>query len=214
MPSIRLALLALLLPCAAAAHPHVFIDAALTLRYDAQGRLTAIEESWAYDELYSLLMLSEIGTPGPGGFAADQLSRLQRQDAAWDPVAGGVLAVTAAGGSVPTLPPRPIAMGLEGDRIVSRRLHSLAAPVAGAVPVTIRVFDPTYYVAFSMPSQVVIQGRAGCTAALQGTEAPGDTGTGALRAALAREMRRTAPGDVQIDFGAFSDDSIRVRCAG
>ena len=212
MSLIRAALLALLLPAAAAAHPHVFIDAALTLRYDAQGRLAAIEERWTYDALYSLLMLSEAGEPGPRGFSAAQLARLRAADAAWDPVAGGVLAVTGPGGAIPMRAARPVGTALEGDRIVSRRLHSLAAPLEGGIPVTVRVFDPTYYVAFSLPAAVTIEGRAGCSAALQGP-APADP-EDALRDALAREMGRAGPGDVAIDFGAFGPDSIRIRCAG
>lgn len=203
-----------LLPSAAAAHPHVFVDVSLTLRYDAGGRLSSIDEIWAYDELYSLLILSEVGNPGQGGFDADQMRALDRLDSNWDPRNGGRLTLDSSAGPVAVAAPRHLSTALEGNRMVTRRRHALAVPVAGDLPVSLRVYDPTYYVAFSMPSQVVIQGRAGCRAALQtgNPQVQGDAYASALRDALARELGRT-DSQVQVDIGALGADSIRVTCA-
>lgn len=45
---------------AAQAHPHIFVDAGVTLILDA-GRVTAVEVTWLYDELYTLILLEEYG---------------------------------------------------------------------------------------------------------------------------------------------------------
>lgn len=206
------AVICAVLPCAALAHPHVFVDVSLTLRYDAQGRLAGIDEVWAYDELYSLLMLTEAGVEGtvdPG-----QMAALRGLDANWDPLNGGRLTVEPPDGPAVLAQPRHLSTQWQGNRMVTRRRHALSPPVAGDGPVFVRVYDPTYYVNFAMPSQVVIQGRAGCQASLQSGQTRGqdDAYAAALRAALAQELDRAGPDDVQVDIGAVGADSIAVNC--
>ncbi|TJZ91417.1 DUF1007 family protein [Paracoccus gahaiensis] len=207
-------LIGALLPAAALAHPHVFIDVSLTLRYDAQGRLSAVDEAWAYDELYSLLMLSETGAGDSLGLP--QLQAWDALDANWDPLNGGRLELQTAGGRIASDPPRPLSTRLEGNRMVSRRSHTLPGPIAGEVPTAIRIYDPTFYVAFSLPSQVVIQGRADCQVTRQSgnVQAQTDAYASALRDALARELGRTSSDDVQVQIGAVGAASLEVRCGG
>lgn len=203
-----------MLPCAALAHPHVFVDASITLRYDAEGQLASVEEVWAYDEFYSLVMLSEVGEPGAGGFDPGQMANLQGLDTNWDPLNGGTLAIESPRGLVPTTSPRHISTRVEGNSIVTRRSHTIVAPISGEIPVSIRVYDPTYYVSFTMPSQVLIQGRTGCGATLQSgnVRTQNDAYATALRDALARELGRAGPDDVQVDIGAVGADSIAISC--
>lgn len=51
-----------LMPAAAAAHPHVWIDAGATLRLTSDGRVAAVEVVWTFDDLYSEATV--IDTPG------------------------------------------------------------------------------------------------------------------------------------------------------
>jgi ABC-type uncharacterized transport system substrate-binding protein len=203
-----------LIPTGALAHPHVFVDVALTLRYDPQGRLTTVDEVWTYDELYSLLILTEIGGQGSGNFGPAQLAALRRIDSNFDPLNGGQMALEVAGAAVATAPPRYLSTGLNGDRVVTHRSHTLKQPVSGENQVSIRVYDPSYYVDFSMPSQVVIQGRAGCRASLQsgGGVAQEDAYASALRDVLAQELGRTGSKDIKVDIGPIGTDFIAVKC--
>ncbi|NBX43183.1 MAG: DUF1007 family protein, partial [Rhodobacteraceae bacterium] len=41
------------------AHPHIFVDAGLRLRHDPTGALVAVEVTWRYDALYSLLLVGD-----------------------------------------------------------------------------------------------------------------------------------------------------------
>lgn len=203
-----------LCPTVAAAHPHVFVDVSLTVRYDAQGRLSAVDEVWSYNDLYSLLIISEVGGVGQGGFRADQMRIMEQLDPNWDPRNGGKLTMDTASGSIDVRPARYVSTMLEGSNLVTRRTHNLAEPVAGDVPVLVHIYDPTYYVAFSMPSQVTIQGRAECSAVLVSgnRQAQGDAYETALQSALSRELGRAGT-QVQVDIGAIGADSIQVLCA-
>lgn len=203
-----------LMPTEALAHPHVFVDVSLTLRYDTQGRLTTVDEVWTYDELYSLLILTEVGGQETDSFNPSQLVRLRRIDTNFDPLNGGLMAIESAGTSIATGQPFYLSTELKGDRVVSRRRHTLAPPVDGEQQVSIRVYDPTYYVDFSMPSEVTIQGRAGCRVSLQsGNAAAQDNAyASALRDMLKQELGRTGTEDVKIDIGPIGTDFIAVRC--
>ena len=49
--------LAVALPAAAHAHPHVFADTSYVLGFDADGRLASIRTTCRYDELFTLLLI-------------------------------------------------------------------------------------------------------------------------------------------------------------
>ena len=50
-----------LVPCAATAHPHIFVDTALKVLVTDDGQLESIEVTWVYDEFYSLLIFEDLG---------------------------------------------------------------------------------------------------------------------------------------------------------
>ncbi|HET6469435.1 MAG TPA: DUF1007 family protein [Geminicoccaceae bacterium] len=71
-PFLLAALLAsVLLPGAAAAHPHIWIDAKPTLRLEGN-LLQAIGMRWEFDELFSDFLLSEFDRDGDGAFDAEE----------------------------------------------------------------------------------------------------------------------------------------------
>lgn len=49
----------------AVAHPHVFVDASIVVRFDDVG-FAGIRNHWVYDELYSVAMMSSGDTDGDG----------------------------------------------------------------------------------------------------------------------------------------------------
>lgn len=57
----------LLLMSISMAHPHLFIEGSLTLRFDEAG-LTAIEEHWTFDEMFSASMIEEFDINKDGRF--------------------------------------------------------------------------------------------------------------------------------------------------
>ena len=71
------ALLALLLilPLPAAAHPHVWIDATLAFVSEG-GKITALDITWVFDDLYSQLVLEDFDQDGDGTMSQKELDAL------------------------------------------------------------------------------------------------------------------------------------------
>lgn len=209
------------MPSAAAAHPHVFIDAGLALNYDAQGQLASVEVEWAYDAFYSMLILEDKGiTPGRDGLSPEQLSALHGFDSDWEPGFEGSLYLAVEGRRVALAPPQDFTAALEGGRLVSRHVRPLAQPLPGEAPLLVEVYDPEFYVDFSMPAAPAIRGRDDCQADFRPGDsyAAADAYAAALRDALRRELGALADEGneemVQVDIGSVGADEVRVSCAG
>ena len=205
----------MLLPVAAAAHPHVYMDAALVLRYDPQGRLEAVEVEWAYDELYTLLILEDRGfdPDGDGALTDAELDALQGFDGEWEPGFDGRLYLTRQGLRVGMQEPRDFTAEYRGRRLISRHLHPLERPAEAGAPLHIQIYDPEFYVDFSLAHAPRVDGRQDCRVTL----IPGDPGAAAaaymraIEAALAQEPAHDAEMLV-VDIGAAGADAALVEC--
>src|SRR6056297_2811011 len=65
---------------AAWAHPHVFVDVTLRFLPDAEGRLTGVEVTWAYDDFFSLLVLEDRGLDADGDMILTEAERAAGRD--------------------------------------------------------------------------------------------------------------------------------------
>ena len=208
-----------LAPIGAAAHPHVFIDAGLRLIYDDGGKLSEIEVEWRYDAFYSLLILEDHGIrPVAGGRLADEdAARLAGFDWDWDPAFEGALYLTVEGRRMPLQQPRSFSVALEDGQIVSRHRRALSAPVPGEAETIIQVYDPEFYVDFSVPQPPVTFGRPDCRVDLRPGDsyAAADAYAAALREALARELAAASllhEEMVTVDIGSVGAPEMRVAC--
>ncbi len=155
MPKTRLlAFCALALAIAMArpaeAHPHVQVETETQLLHDAGGQLTGVLHVWTFDEMYSSFATQGLDKNGDGQFSREELAELTQVNVehlgqqkfftvlrherryvsfgavrdAWSEVVGGKL-----------------------------RLHftvPVATPFrAGGKPLTVEVYDPDYFVAFT-----------------------------------------------------------------
>jgi polyphosphate kinase len=214
-PALAVAVLAVLSAPPAAAHPHVFIDATIEVLFDPEGRAEALRIGWAYDELFSLTWLAENGIDPEldGRLTAEEEARLQGFDMDWDP--------SFAGDTFASLGERPLALSrpeapqawLDGARLVSTHLRRFEAPVAlGAAELVVRVYDPSFYTAYTIAAQPVLSGREDCTVAVF------EPDRAAADARLAAAIEELAGGEgVEGEFPAIGDayaEEARVACAG
>ncbi len=163
--------LSLTLCCAApvaGAHPHVFIDTGLKLVFDDQGQLSAVDVTWAYDPLYTLLLLEDmqLDPDMDGVLEPAELEQLQGFDMKWIEGFEGDLYLEADG-PVALAAPVPIETRMEGEKLVSVHRRPLVVPIEPIEPVHVRPFDPGYFTAYSVTLDVAIQGRDGCDATLK-----------------------------------------------
>ncbi|WP_405405380.1 DUF1007 family protein [Paracoccus sp. Ld10] len=202
-------------PLGALAHPHVFIDAGLSLRHDASGALTHLAVEWAYDEFYSLLIIEDLGLDpdGDGVLTPDEQAALQGFDADWEPGFDGRLYLETDSGRPALDGPQDFAARYQDGRLISAHVRPLATPLDGDVPLTIKVYDPEYYVQFSVPEPPAIT-RTDCTADLRMGDpyAASDAYARAVGEALGDGESAEEADLITVDIGATGADSVQVRC--
>ncbi len=159
-------LVAALLPAPALAHPHVFIDTGLTLVMDTDGKLTGIRVTWAYDELYSLLVMEEYGVDDDydGVLRPDEIETLNGFDMNWVPGFDGDSYLQSDGRPIALSGPLDPSTTVEDGRVVTTHTRRLETPLEITAPVSVKAYDPTFYTAYSVSRGVSVEGAAGCSA--------------------------------------------------
>jgi len=64
----------------AAAHPHVWIESRSDLVLDEQGRITAINVEWRFDEMYSTVAVEGLDANGDGIYEAEETQSLAKEN--------------------------------------------------------------------------------------------------------------------------------------
>ena len=151
--------LTLLLPAAASAHPHARFIYQLEPLLSAD-TITGLRVRWQLDPISSLMVLRGIdfnrnGVPDP-----DELAAFARQNDALVSTAGYFLSLGDAEQALTF----SITQGLTA-RVIGQRVHlefevALPKPPQGAL--TVRLFDPTWYVALNPDDPAITPGHA-CT---------------------------------------------------
>lgn len=198
----------------AQAHPHIFIEAGIETIFDAEGRVTALRISWAYDDFYSLISIEDRGLdPDFDGVLTEaEQAKLVGFDMGWDADYDGDLYVLFQG--------QPIAMGrpeaptatYSDGLITSTHLRHLATPVApGPEGLVIQVYDSGYYTAYEVNAETrLTNAPEGCAA--QVFEPNLDEADRKLQEVLAEYQ---ADESIEMEFpavGANYADELRVTC--
>jgi ABC-type uncharacterized transport system substrate-binding protein len=201
----------------AAAHPHIFVDTGVELLHDAEGRLTALRVHWTYDELFSLLLLEDLGLDDDydGVLTEAETEALQGFDMHWPEGFEGDVYVTADGDPVALLPPEtgPAALR-ENGMLTSTHTRRLARPLDGAAEaVVVSVYDPTFYTAYSILPAEVSTDAPGCDTAVFTPDL--DAAYAQLEAALAELGAVVDDPFEAVDFPPVGDrfaEEIRLTC--
>lgn len=64
----------------ALAHPHIFIDAKASVVFDADGAVSAIHNTWTFDEAFSAWSVQGLDTNNDGQLSEDELTDLTREN--------------------------------------------------------------------------------------------------------------------------------------
>lgn len=60
----------------AQAHPHVFVTASISIRFDAAGKLTGVDETFTFDDVFSSFSTQGLDTNGDGKLSREELAPL------------------------------------------------------------------------------------------------------------------------------------------
>jgi ABC-type uncharacterized transport system substrate-binding protein len=210
-PILAMALLAALAP-RAAAHPHVFIDAGITLLTDADGAITDVEVTWLYDELYTLILLQdyELDVDFDNQLTEAEIAQTLGFDLNWNSGFDGGLFLSRGGESMALGPPEAVSMTLRPDGRMQTVHRRAVAGDPGAGVVEAQVYDAAFFIAFeaTLPSEVA--GPEACAPDL--VRADLDTAYAALEEELAAIGGVIAAEDNFPAVGALFADKLVFAC--
>jgi ABC-type uncharacterized transport system substrate-binding protein len=192
----------------AAAHPHVFVDARTAIVYDGSGAITAVRQTWTFDEMFSTFAVQ--GLPQTdGGYSRDTLAPLAKVNV--ESLAEfAYFSFGKANG-------QKLAFGEPGDYWLSfadkRLTLHFTLPLKQATParnLTIELYDPTFYVDFTFAADtpVKLEGAdAGCKLTVRSSAA-------ASQAARSQTLSESffASLNAQSDYGARFANRAMVFC--
>lgn len=157
------ALLALL-PSAALAHPHIFVDASLEVIFAPDGHPQAVRIGWRYDPVFSMLLVGDLGLDQDFDtlLTPEEHAALQGFDMNWLPDYPGDTHLTQAGTPLPLGPPRDWTSEYRDGQLHSTHLRDLPPLPDPLGEWVIAVYDPTYYTSYTLAATPVLTGRADC----------------------------------------------------
>jgi len=141
-----------LVPGAALAHPHVFVDARMEIVGGKDASLASVRNIWRFDELFSSSVVVDFDKNGNGTLDPEEL------EAVSETVRGSIAEwsfytfLTTGGRDVKMAPPATIRGLYDHGQITLLFEMKPAEPVDLAKEkVTFSVFDESYFVAFDFP---------------------------------------------------------------
>ena len=125
-----------------------------------------VKLDWAYDDFFSLVLTSDLGIDLDGDLQLNpaELAILTDAISTWPEDFGGDLDVQQNGVPIGLGPRQRHEVTYENGLVTESHIRPIAPVPDQAAPFTIRVYDPFYYVAYSLAGPVTIAGREGCEA--------------------------------------------------
>lgn len=162
------AVLAMLPLSQAQAHPHLFVAVEITIVFDGE-QPTGVRMGWSYDDYFSLLVTSDLGLDIDGDLALTDAEQQTLADAVagWATDFSGELDVFVGNTAVTAAKRVEHGVGYTDGHVFEKHLRPLvSAPVVGET-LAIRVYDPFYYVSYTIDGPIRIEGRDDCKTAVQ-----------------------------------------------
>lgn len=207
----RVVICALLAVLAAApragAHPHVFVDVGLRFETGAKGAVTGVEVTWVYDDLFTLLILSDYGLDTDADMVLTDAERAQLKGfdlTDWPEGFEGALFLHKDSAPVALGPPEALSVTIKEGRLVTRHRR----PVTPVAPdgLVVRSYDPSYYAALRL------SGAVGLPAPCDGRiEPPDRAAADALLESLGGAGREAV--FEQTEVGVHYADTLVISCA-
>lgn len=195
------------------AHPHIFVDTGFEVIVDAEGRLTHLRITWAYDEFYSLLVTEDRGLDPDydGVLTQAEVASLNGFDMQWIEGFNGDTVLLEGGEEVALSGPQDVETRFADGRIITSHLRAVEGPAPDADGLVIKPYDPTYYTAYEVTQKVTIQGSETCRARVKMPDMNADLR--ALQQDLSTLDANTDPSDVGLpEIGEALANEVVITC--
>lgn len=197
----------------AAAHPHIFVDTGLDLHFDADGRLSEVKVTWAYDEFYSLLITEDRGLDPDfdGVLTPAELADLNGFDMQWTEGFNGDLVILQGARLLALSGPTQTTATYENGRITTTHVRRVDPGQDIGTAIEVKPYDATYYTAYDITLPVRIEGSEVCR---QRVEVPDiEAGLLQVRDLLnAMDDMIEDDGADQPDIGITLSSTVHVTC--
>ena len=132
------------------AHPHVWVTAKAEIVYAPDGKVTAVRHAWTFDPAYSSYVTQGLDKNGDGVLTPGELQDLAEENA--ESLSDfGYFTVMKANGAKPAFDaPRDYGMTFENGQATLAFLLPLKTPARADKALILEVYDPTFFVSFSM----------------------------------------------------------------
>lgn len=178
------------------AHPHVLVDAKAEIVFDDQGEITAIRNIWQFDEAFTAFAVQGLDANNDGKLSDAELEPLAKVNVESLAEFGFFTFLTAADGKDRDfVPPSEYWLEFHNSRLTLFYTLPLKTPVAVNGKVRLEIFDPEYFVAFTLVKDNPValdHAPAGCKTSLR---LPGelDPATAAVLGAVPVDERVLPP---------------------
>ncbi|MEQ6204372.1 DUF1007 family protein [Sulfitobacter sp. HNIBRBA2951] len=209
-----LALCLLLAAAPLAAHPHIFVNTGLVFVVDGENRLTHVQVTWEYDELYSLLVTEDMGIDSDyDGILSEADTRaLTGFDMQWIQGFNGDLVGSQNGTALSLSGPSSPTATLSDGKIITTHMRAIEGAPSALTPLVFRPYDGTYYTAYEVGLPVRTQGDSNCNIVLDEPDIEGALSmTRAELAAIPEDYDMEAAG--LGDIGARFATSVQISCS-
>ncbi|GJD49301.1 hypothetical protein OPKNFCMD_2031 [Methylobacterium crusticola] len=132
----------------ALAHPHVWITTRAEIVYAPDGRISAVRHAWTFDPSYSAFAVQGLGQAGTAPVSPEALAALARDNTENLAESAYFTILKVDGRKQEFGAPEAPAMAYADGQLTLRFSLPLRAPARGAA--SLEVYDPTYFVAFSL----------------------------------------------------------------
>lgn len=198
----------------ARAHPHIFVDAGLRLIHDGAGAVSAVEVTWRYDELYSLLIASDYGLDPDYDtvLTEEEIAAMLGFDLNWGGGFAGGLVLQQSGVALDLGAPEPVSFRMHPNGQLETTHRRAVRGAVPATPLMAQIYDPEFYIAFEMILAVTADHDPGCDIALERPDL--DAAYAVLEAALDEIGGAVAAEDNFPPVGAHFADRVVITCPG
>jgi ABC-type uncharacterized transport system substrate-binding protein len=204
-----LATLASLPALPADAHPHVFVTATEEVLFGPNGQVTGIRHAWRFDDMYSSFVTQGLGPEG-AILTKEQMAPVAKTNVESLAEFGYFTVVKSAGKASEFGAPVDYWLDESSDKLVT--LHftlPLKTPASAKTVLSLAVYDPTYFVSFSLAERdpvTLSAAPSGCSSSVSKPKALDATDNQKLSESFFSNM---SPG---IDFGIKLAERAIIAC--
>ena len=125
--------------------------------FDGKGRITAIRHHWLFDEAFSAYALQGLDADRDGTFSAAELEPLAKENVESLSDFGYFTFLSLGDYQAGFAAPKDYYIELSGDRLLLHFTLPLAQPLFSKSAMVLEVYDPEYYVDFSLPNAEAVR---------------------------------------------------------